>query len=138
MCNVCICFPKHAPLCNRWLQACENENVNITHARICSIHFTDDSYLAGYTLRRKYGYSCNRSGYLKLDAVAREHLPLQGNLPSTSGGSSALLPAESSTDWKLEYEKLKSRNKSLLEKFGELDAEVKQLRNIVEKFFAPT
>ncbi|KAK5648080.1 hypothetical protein RI129_002972 [Pyrocoelia pectoralis] len=37
-------FPKDPMLCNRWIDICEQERINLSTARICSVHFLQKSF----------------------------------------------------------------------------------------------
>ena len=69
-------FPKNNDMARKWINLCKRDNVNLTHARVCNLHFAPDAY------RRHLKYELLQLPVprtlvrLKEDAIPTLHLPV--------------------------------------------------------------
>lgn len=74
-------FPKNKTLQGQWLHACKRDDkVNVKNARVCSIHFAEESYIRNlkYELLGLTPYSRQKS--LKPNAIPTLNLPSSKNI----------------------------------------------------------
>lgn len=66
-------FPKDNAICKEWIAACGKENINLLNAKICSVHFSEDSYL----LKDRLLNTSAKKKHLQSNAIPTEFLPVK-------------------------------------------------------------